>query len=65
MRRNTVCRKTLRMFFLLLYNRLTISMGRLIVLQGIWFTTIGIIERCIERLWGVSRNGTGNLDGLP
>ena len=51
--------------FFVLYNQPIISMGKLIVLQGSWFTTIGIMERCIERRWGVARNGTGNLDGLP
>ena len=54
-------RGNLSLFFLVQYNKLVIS----IVLQGSWFTTIGIIERCIERCWGVARNGTGNLDGLP
>ena len=65
MRRNTVRRETLRMFFLVLYNQLTIYTGKLIVLQGSWFTTIGIMESCIQCCGGVARNGTGNLDGLP
>ena len=34
-----------------------------IVMQDSWFTTIGIMERCIERCWGVARNGTGTLTG--
>ena len=70
MRRNTDAEKygtqgNLSLFLLVLYNQLIIALGKLIVLQGSWFTTIGIIERCIERCWGVARNGTGNLDGLP
>ena len=40
MRRNTVRRETLRMFFLVLYNQLTISIGKLIILKGSWFKTI-------------------------
>ena len=40
MRRNTVRRETLRMFILELQNQLAISIGKLIVLQGSWVTTI-------------------------
>ena len=54
----------LSLLFLILYNQLIISLGKLIVWQGSWFTTLGFIERCIERCWGDARNGTGNLDGL-
>ena len=68
MRRNTDAEKygtqgNLSLFLLVLYNQLIIALGKLIVLQGSWFTTIGIIERCIERYRGVARNGTGTLTG--
>ena len=53
----------LSLFFLVRYNQLIISIGKLIVLQGSWFTTIGTIERCIERCWGVGRNGIGISTG--
>ena len=56
---------SLSLIFLVLYNQLIISIEKLIALQGSWFTTIDIMERCIERCWGVAKNGTGNLDGLP
>ena len=57
--------RDLSLFFLALYNQLIISLGKLIVLQGNCFTTIGTMVRCIEPCWGVARNNTGNRDRLP
>ena len=48
-----------------LYIKSTYNIGKLIVLQGTWFTTICIIERGIERSWGDATNGAENLDRLP
>ena len=54
----------LEFFLVVLYDQRVFSVGTLVVWQGSWFITIGIIEPCIERCWGVARNVTGNL-GLP